>query len=76
MNELVCNEALVIPNNTLSKETIFFLSAESFSLITFISLRSIISPRRRSESPGSLTSTFKLSGGVKQKISIAILQVI
>ena len=30
INELVCNEAFVIPNNTLSNETCFFLSLESF----------------------------------------------
>jgi hypothetical protein len=58
INEFVCNEAFVIPNNTLSNETGFFLSFESFSLIKLISLRSIISPSSSSESPGSLTSTY------------------
>ena len=38
IKEFVCSEAFVIPNKTLSNETSFFLSLESFSLIKLISL--------------------------------------
>ena len=57
MNELVCKEALVIPNKILTKTAGFFLSALNFSLMTLMSSKSIISPDNRSDSPGSLIST-------------------
>ena len=58
IKEFVCKDALVIPKRTLSNKTGFFLSLDNFSLIFFMSFKSITSPNNNSESPGSLTSTF------------------
>ena len=38
IKELVCKDAFVIPNKTLSKDTDFFFSFVNFSLIFLISL--------------------------------------
>ena len=57
MKELVCKDAFVIPNKTLSKIAGLFLESLSFSLIILISSKSITSPVKSSESPGSFTST-------------------
>ena len=42
INELVCKDALVIPNKTLSNKTGFFFSLDNFSFIFLILFKSII----------------------------------
>jgi len=58
INEFVCSDALVIPNNILSTVAGFFPSFFKFSFIISISILSTVSPNKYFESPGFLISTF------------------